>query len=83
MRIANQGSIYAVGDVTDRVALTPVAIAEGHALPTVSWCKPTTGKSRQHTVRRLHAAAVASVGLTEEQARQEGREITVFTSRSA
>ena len=24
-------SIYAVGDVTDRVALTPVAIAEGHA----------------------------------------------------
>ena len=26
-------SIYAVGDVTDRVNLTPVAIAEGHALP--------------------------------------------------
>ena len=25
-------SIYAVGDVTDRIALTPVAIAEGHAL---------------------------------------------------
>ena len=29
-------SIYAVGDVTDRVALTPVAIAEGTPFPTVS-----------------------------------------------
>src|SRR3546814_7178454 len=26
------GNIYAVGDVTNRIALTPVAIAEGHAL---------------------------------------------------
>ena len=26
------GHIYAIGDVTDRLNLTPVAIAEGHAL---------------------------------------------------
>jgi glutathione reductase (NADPH) len=27
----NIKSIYAIGDVTDKVTLTPVAIAEGHA----------------------------------------------------
>ena len=29
MRLASVPSIYAVGDVTDRINLTPVAIAEG------------------------------------------------------
>ena len=34
--------IYAVGDVTDRIALTPVAIREGHAFAdTVFGGKPT------------------------------------------
>ncbi len=39
----NVDSIYAVGDVTDRIQLTPVAIREGHAFAdTVFGNKPTT-----------------------------------------
>ncbi|MRX51162.1 glutathione-disulfide reductase [Paracoccus sp. S-4012] len=67
-------SIYAVGDVTDRVNLTPVAIREGHAFAdTVFGAQP----------RFLDHAVVASavytrpnelgtVGLTEEQAAERG-----------
>jgi len=65
----NVPHIYAVGDVTDRINLTPVAIDEGRALADTVW----GGKPRQvdHT---LVASAVFSqpelsgVGLTEEQA---------------
>ena len=65
----NVPHIYAVGDVTDRINLTPVAIDEGRALADSIW----GGKPRQvdHT---LVASAVFSqpelsgVGLTEEQA---------------
>jgi glutathione reductase (NADPH) len=66
-------SIFAVGDVTDRVNLTPVAIREGHAFAdTVFGGRPTRF---DHT---LVASAVftrpelASVGLTEEAARAAG-----------
>ncbi|HWL04771.1 MAG TPA: glutathione-disulfide reductase [Xanthobacteraceae bacterium] len=61
--------IYAVGDVTDRIALTPVAIREGHAFADTVF----GGKS----VRVDHADVpsavfsepeVGSVGLTEAQA---------------
>jgi glutathione reductase (NADPH) len=65
----NVPHIYAVGDVTDRINLTPVAIDEGRALADSIW----GGKPRlvDHT---LVASAVFSqpelsgVGLTEEQA---------------
>lgn len=66
-------SIYAVGDVTDRVALTPVAIREGHAFAdTVFGGHP---RPSDHT---LIASAVftrpeiGTVGLTEEEARARG-----------
>jgi len=70
---ANQATavphIYAVGDVTDRINLTPVAIDEGRALADTVW----GGKPRQ-VDHALVASAVFSqpelsgVGLTEEQA---------------
>jgi glutathione reductase (NADPH) len=67
-------SIYAVGDVTDRVNLTPVAIREGHSFAdTVFGAKP---RKVDHS---LVASAVytrphelATVGLTEEQAAARG-----------
>ncbi len=38
-------NIYAVGDVTNRINLTPVAIREGHAFAdTVFGGKPTVGR---------------------------------------
>ena len=75
-------SIYAVGDVTDRVALTPVAIAEGHAFADSVF----GGRPRQISHANIPSAVftqppIASVGLTEEQALQGGAEIVVFTSR--
>jgi glutathione reductase (NADPH) len=76
------GSIYAVGDVTDRIALTPVAIAEGHAFADSIY----GGRPRQVTHANVPSAVftqppIASVGLTEEEARSQCGEITVFTSR--
>ncbi|WP_446811393.1 glutathione-disulfide reductase [Methylomonas sp. 2BW1-5-20] len=75
----NLPSIYALGDVTDRVNLTPVAIAEGEALaqrlyseraqpvdydniPTAVFCQPN----------------IASVGLTEAEAREKYPDIDIF-----
>ncbi|MGY6633227.1 MAG: glutathione-disulfide reductase [Alkalilacustris sp.] len=66
-------SIYAIGDVTDRIALTPVAIREGHAFADTLF----GGKPRQAD-HELVASAVftrpelGSVGLSEEAARARG-----------
>jgi hypothetical protein len=52
-------SIYAIGDVTNRVNLTPVAIREGMAfVETVFNGNPDPGRSRPDPVRRLHPAGV-------------------------
>jgi glutathione reductase (NADPH) len=61
--------IYAMGDVTDRVNLTPVATAEGHALADTLF----GGNPRVASLRNVPSAVfttppVATVGLTEEQA---------------
>jgi glutathione reductase (NADPH) len=62
-------SIYAVGDVTDRVNLTPVAIREGHA-----FADTVFGGNAVHVDHRLVPTAVFSqpelgtVGLTQEEA---------------
>ncbi|WP_299177206.1 glutathione-disulfide reductase [uncultured Neptuniibacter sp.] len=77
----NVPSVYAVGDVIDRVQLTPVALAEGMALvrnlyaganqkvdydliPTAVFCQPNIG----------------TVGLSEEQAREQYADIEVYKS---
>jgi glutathione reductase (NADPH) len=65
----NVSNIYAVGDVTDRVNLTPVAIDEGRALADTIW-----GRKPRLVDHELIASAVFSqpelsgVGLTEEAA---------------
>ena len=74
-------SIYAVGDVTDRVQLTPVAIREGHA-----FADSVFGNNPRHVDHSTIASAVfsqpsiAAVGLTEEQARREFDEVKIYTS---
>ena len=53
--------IYAVGDVTDRINLTPVAIREGHAFAdTVFGGKPTRGRSRRRADRGVLRARSAA-----------------------
>ncbi len=74
-------SIYAVGDVTDRVQLTPVAIREGHA-----FADTVFGGNRRSIDHSTIPTAVfsqpsiASVGLTEAEARDEYGEVAVYTS---
>jgi glutathione reductase (NADPH) len=61
--------IYAIGDVTDRVALTPVAIREGHAFAdTVFGGKPTPVDHSSVPTAVFSEPEVGAVGLTEAQA---------------
>lgn len=79
---SNIPNIHAVGDVIDRVALTPVALAEGqilaqrlfgkgnremnyHDIPTAVFCQPE----------------IATVGLTELEARERFDEVLAFRSQ--
>ncbi|MDB5578975.1 MAG: Glutathione-disulfide reductase [Bradyrhizobium sp.] len=74
-------SVYAVGDVTNRVQLTPVAVREGHA-----FADTVFGNNRRSVDYNCIPAAVfshppiASVGLTESQARNTLGSIKVYTS---
>lgn len=51
------GSIYAVGDVTNRVQLTPVAIREGHAFADTVLAQPKKDKLSKYPVRRVFKSA--------------------------
>ncbi|HQV02954.1 MULTISPECIES: glutathione-disulfide reductase [unclassified Novosphingobium] len=74
-------SIYAVGDVTDRVQLTPVAIREGHAFAdTVFGNTPRTTAYDHIPSAVFTQPPIASVGLTEEQARMVHGHVKVFKS---
>src|SRR5438094_7922946 len=75
-------SIYAIGDVTDRINLTPVAIAEGRAIAETLY--------NNNPIRMDHAdvpSAVFSnppvgvVGLTEDEARRQYGEVDVYQAR--
>lgn len=77
----NVPSIYAVGDVTDRVQLTPVAIREGHAFAdTVFGGNPRTVDHSCIPSAVFSNPPLAGVGLTERQAREKFAEIKVYTS---
>jgi glutathione reductase (NADPH) len=74
-------SIYAVGDVTDRVQLTPIAIREGQAFAdTVFGGTPRTIDYDNIPSAVFSQPPLAGVGMTEAQARGSFREIRVFTS---
>lgn len=74
-------SIFAVGDVTDRIALTPVALMEGHAFADTQF----GGMDRPVDHANVPSAVFSqppssSVGLTEEEARNQCSEVKVFRS---
>lgn len=77
----NVPGIYAVGDVTDRVQLTPVAIREGHAFAdTVFGGTPRTVDYACIPSAVFSHPPLAGVGLTEAQARNTYGTIRVYTS---
>jgi len=77
----NVPSIYAVGDVTDRVQLTPVAIREGQAFAdTLFGNKPTRVDYGCIPAAVFSHPQMAGVGLTESQARQQHGSVKVYVS---
>ena len=64
-------NIWAVGDVTDRINLTPVAIMEGHCFADTEFGnKPRKADHRDVPSAVFCQPELANVGLTEEEARQ-------------
>ncbi|WP_326523602.1 glutathione-disulfide reductase [Sphingomonas sp.] len=74
-------SIYAVGDVTNRVQLTPVAIREGQAFAdTVFGGKPTRVDYDCIPAAVFSHPPIAGVGMTESEAKQKLGNVRVYTS---
>ena len=72
-------NIYAVGDVTNRVNLTPVAIREGHAFAdTVFGGKPTPVDHTNVPTAVFSEPEVGVIGLTETQARERLAKLDVY-----
>ena len=72
-------NIYAVGDVTNRVNLTPVAIREGHAFAdTVFGGRPTKVDHSLVPSAVFSQPELGTVGLTEEQARKAHAKIDIY-----
>ncbi|MEX1035020.1 MAG: glutathione-disulfide reductase [Sneathiella sp.] len=74
-------NIYAVGDVTDRIALTPVAIHEGMAFAeTVFGDRPSAADHENVPSAVFSQPQVGTVGLTEAEAREKYDEVDIYKS---
>lgn len=75
-------SVFAVGDVTDRVNLTPAAIREGHAFADSEFGgRPTPVDHGLIPTAVFTTPELGTVGLSEEQARAQYRVVDVYRSR--
>jgi glutathione reductase (NADPH) len=73
--------IYAIGDCIDRVALTPVALAEGMAIAeTLFNDNPTVVDYANIPSAVFSQPSIGTVGLTEEEARAAGYDVEIFRS---
>jgi glutathione reductase (NADPH) len=71
--------IYAVGDVTDRINLTPVAIREGHAFAdSVFGNKPWVVDHSNIATAVFSTPELGTVGLSEAQAREKFRIVDIY-----
>lgn len=78
----NVDNVYAVGDVTNRMALTPVALMEGHRLADTLFGgmdRPVDHKMIASTV--FTNPEIGTVGYTEEDAAETFKDIDVYKSR--
>jgi glutathione reductase (NADPH) len=75
-------SIYAIGDVTDRVNLTPVATAEGMAVANTLFNNRPTALDYENIPTAIFAHPnAATVGLSEESARARYGKVEVYATR--
>ncbi len=76
---STQGNVYAVGDVTNRANLTPVAIREGAAFAdTVFNDTPTAVDHADIPTAVFGAPEIGVVGLTEEAARAQFAKVDIY-----
>jgi glutathione reductase (NADPH) len=75
-------NIYAIGDVTDRINLTPVAIAEGRALAETLFNNNATKMDHENVPCAVFSQPpIGAVGLTEERARRQYGEVDIYMAR--
>jgi glutathione reductase (NADPH) len=75
-------NIYAIGDVTDRINLTPVAIAEGRALAETLFNRNPTIMDHENVPSAVFSQPpIGAVGLTEERARRQYGEVDIYLAR--
>jgi glutathione reductase (NADPH) len=75
-------NIYAIGDVTDHINLTPVAIAEGRAIAETLFNDNPTKMDHANVPSAVFSQPpIGAVGLTEERARAEYGEVDVYMAR--
>jgi glutathione reductase (NADPH) len=72
-------SIYAIGDVTNRRNLTPVALREGHAFADTVFGNKKTAVDHENVPSAVFSQPeLGTVGLTEDEARKRFDKIAVF-----
>ena len=77
----NIDNIFAVGDVTDRIALTPVATMEGHAFADSEFGNNPRVPDHQNVPSAVFSQPpIGSVGLSEEQAREQYSDVDTYSS---
>ncbi len=78
----NVPTIHAVGDVTDRVNLTPVAIREGHAFADHVFGGKSVAVDHDDVPSAVFATPeIGAVGLTEARARERYDVVDIYMSR--
>ncbi len=79
----NVAGIYALGDITGRAELTPVAIAAGRRLAARLFLGQTDSKLDYELIPTVVFAhpPIGTVGLTEEQARDRHDDVKVYSAR--
>lgn len=79
--VSDAPSIHAIGDVIDRVALTPVALAEGMVVAARLFNKGGREMSYENIPTAVFSHPnVGTVGLSEEDARKKVGEVRIFKS---
>jgi glutathione reductase (NADPH) len=75
-------NIYAIGDVTDRLNLTPVAIAEGRAIAETLYNNNPMKISHENVATAVFSQPpVGTVGLSEREARKRGHTLDIYRAR--
>ena len=79
---ANIDNIYAIGDVTDRINLTPVAIREGHAFADSEFGNNRRSASYKNVPSTVFTdPPLSTVGMTAEEAEKLGHKVKTYKTK--